>query len=77
MSIKIMNQNSYYIFAPLVINTVKTTLTYFDYHDYAGFNSVNNADTMIISAQDNGFANSTSQAMKKLMYQNAFVGIDP
>lgn len=72
-----MNQNTYDIFTPLVINTVIATLTYTNFHDNTGFNSLNNADTMIVSAQDNSFANSTSQAMKTLMYQNAFVGIDP
>jgi hypothetical protein len=60
VDINIMNQATYDLFAPLVINTAKSTLPYYDYHDTAGFNAGNNADTMIVSAIDNTFANSTS-----------------
>jgi hypothetical protein len=60
VDINIMNQAAYDLFSPLVISTVKSTLTYYDYHDTTGFNAGNNADTMIVSAVDNTFANSTS-----------------
>jgi len=60
VDINIMNQITYDLFTPLVISTAKMYLTNYDYHDLAGYNSANNADTMIVSAVDNTFANSTS-----------------
>lgn len=68
------------LFEELIVNRVKNKVVNEDFHDWAGYHDGSvkrNYDTMVITQEDNGLENGTSEGIRKYFNEITSVGIDP